>query len=547
MSIDGIFVHYLKCELEALLTKSKINKIYQPNPLELVLQLRRDNRNYQLLLSASLDAPRLYITEQNFINPVVPGNFCMLLRKYIERGIITNITQYQNDRLIKFTINTYDELGDNINYGLLFELMGRNSNIILINDESNIIIDALRKVVPNESTSRYIIPKAIYTYPLQENKVNPFSINNDFIPYENLQGVSKMAINELKNFYVNDVNRFITQQIYPTIFKQGNKVDFYCFPLKSITSDETIHFETLSKMLDYYYSTYKRTINNNNINLIKQVKRLLSHQNTKLANLSADLEKAKENLKYKDLGILLQANLYLVKKGMTEITVSNFLNNDENTTIILNPMLDPSKNLKQIFNKGKKANNAIFELDFQINKTKEEIRYLNDILDMIEFATNNELEEIKQDLLLNSEQYKNKLKTKKNNKKIKMDIQHFNFDNITIWIGKNNLQNDYLTNKLARNNDYWFHVKDASGAHVVASVPHNLDDFILSEQAIRLLANLAAYFSKYSSSSSVPVDYTKIKYIKKIPGSKGYHVTYTNQKTIYIDPDYNLIKPYLRK
>lgn len=546
MSADGIFIHYLTLELSNILTKSKINKIYQPNPLDLVMQLRKDNHTYQLLLSASLDSSRIYITEQTFINPAVPGNFCMLLRKYIERGIIVNISQYQNDRLIEFEINTFNEMGDNINYVLIVELMGRNSNIILIDKNTKLIIDALRKVLPSETTLRYIIPKALYNYPTQDNCVNPFQtslLNN----CTNWQGVSKTSLNEIKEIFDNDITSFINQDVKPTIFTYGNKTDYYCFDLHSIQKTNQISFDSLSKMLDYYYNTYKKTINSNNTNLIKQVKRLLTHQTTKLSNLFSDFDNASSNLKYKDLGILLQANLYQVQKGMKEINVSNFLNEGENIIINLDPMLDPSKNLKMIFNKGKKAHNALIELKLQIDKTKEEIRYLEDILSMIEFATSNELDEIKQDLLQNSEQYKSKQSNKTNKKKNKISIQHFEFNDVTIWIGKNNIQNDYLTNKLARNNDYWFHVKDASGAHIVASVPHNLDNFTLNEETIRLMANLAAYFSKYSSSSSVPVDYTKIKYIKKIPGSKGYHVTYTNQKTIYIDPDYELIKPYLRK
>lgn len=547
MSMDGLFVHYLTIELKNTIEKAKINKIYQPNPLELILQLRKDNTTHQLLLSASLDFPRIYLTEQPYVNPAVPGNFCMLLRKYIERGIITDISQFQNDRLIEFTINTYNEMGDNVDYLLIIELMGRNSNIILLDKTSNIIVDALRKVAPGENVTRYIIPKATYEYPIQENMINPFTINEDSVPYELLQGISKLAQNELRKGNYKSINHFITQRIYPTIFKFENKVDYYCFELPSLTCESRQRFNSLSQMLDYYYINYRKPINAINNDLIKQVKRLLNHQTTKLDNLYVDLDKATANLIYKDLGILLQANLYQVKKGMKEIKVSDFLNNNDEVIIPLDPMLDPSKNLKQIFSKGKKAATALIEVNLQIEKTKEEIRYLEDILSMIGFATSNELMEIKQDLLANSEQYKAKQKNSQHKNKKKIDIQHFNFEDITIWIGKNNIQNDYLTNKLARNNDYWFHIKDGSGAHVVASVPHNLEDFTLSEAAIRLMANLAAYFSKYSNSSSVPVDYTRIKYIKKIPGSKGYHVTYTNQKTIYIDPDYELIKPYLRK
>lgn len=544
MSMDGIFVHYLVEEFNSFLAKGKINKIYQPNPLDIVIQIKKDGATYQLLLSASLDSSRLYLTKQTFVNPATPGNFCMLLRKYIERGIITNIKQYQNDRIIMFEVNTFNELGDNVNYHLIIELMGRNSNVILI-DENNKIIDAIRKLPPSDATSRYIIPKASYEFPIQENKVNPFTDNTDNVLLDNIQGLAKNIEKEIVEYYHGEILAFLSKKVKPTIYQNGNKFDYYCFDLNSYQMINN-NFVTLSEMLDYYYNQYKKTINYSNSDLIKQVKRLITHQKTKLNNLNDDLLKAKDNIKFKDLGILLQANLYNVKKGMSSITVTNFLGSNEELTISLNPELDPSKNLKQIFTKGKKASNALIEVQKQIDKVTSEISYLEDIQSMIEFSTTTELEEIKLDLFSNSEQYKNKVKklAKKNKK---LEIQHFTFQDVTIYIGKNNLQNDYLTNKLARNNDYWFHVKDSSGAHVIVSVPGNASDYQMNEETIRLAANLSAYYSKYSSSSSVPVDYTKVKYLKKIPGMKGYHVTYTNQKTIYIDPSYDLIKNYLRK
>ena len=544
MSVDGIFTHYLVKEFNDYIYKAKINKIYQPNPLEIVMQLRNQNKTYQLLLSASLDASRIYLTNQTFINPATPGNFCMLLRKYIERGIITSINQFENDRLIEFVINTYNELGDNVNYKLILELMGRNSNVILVNEE-NKIVDAIRKLPPSDNNLRYIIPKAIYEYPSQD-KVNPF-LTDELITLDMVQGLSKNLNHEINTYFDGHISKFINQKVQPTIYTYNNKTDFYCFNLATYKSDDNIYFNTLSEMLDYYYNNYKKTINHTNTDLMKQVKRLIAHQTNKLSNLEDDLTKANENLKYKDIGVLLQANLYLLKKGMSEVKVNNFLNNNEEIVIKVDKDLDPSKNLSNIFSKGKKATNAIVEVNKQITKTKEEIRYLEDVLSMLEFATASELDEIKLDLSQNIPQYKNKYKKSNSKKKNKIEIQHFNFEDVTIWIGKNNIQNDHLTHKLARNNDYWFHVKDTSGAHIVVSVPNNNPDYSLSENIIRLCANLAAYFSKSSMSSSVPVDYTKIKYIKKIPGTKGCHVTYTNQLTIYIDPDYDIVKNYLRK
>ena len=546
MSIDGIFIHFLANEFDQELKKAKINKIYQPNPLEIVMQLRNNNKTYQLLLSASLDASRIYLTNQTFENPATPGNFCMLLRKYIERGIITSISQFKNDRLIELCINTFNEMGDNVNYKLILELMGRNSNVILINEE-NIIIDAIRKLPPSDSNNRYILPKAKYIYPDQSDKLNPFELMDDTISLDNYQGIAKIISTEIINNYNRSISKFLSQKLRPTIFDLNKKKDCYCFDLIGFKNDNNLYFNTLSEMLDYYYNTYKKTINVTNSDLMKPVKRLLTHQETKLGNLNNDLSLAKENIIYKDYGVLLQSNLYLVKKGMEHVVVQNYLNNYEDVIIKLDKDLDPSKNLKKIFAKGKKATNAIVEINKQIDKTIEEIRYLEDILSMLQFATNHELDEIKQDLLANSERFKTKINKNAKNKKKKIEIQHFNFEDVTIYIGKNNIQNDYLSNKLARNNDYWFHIKDSSGAHIVVSVPNNNDKYIMSEATIRLASNLAAYFSKYSNSSTVPVDYTKVKFLKKIPGSKGYHVTYTNQKTMYIDPEYDLIKDYIRK
>lgn len=543
MSMDGVFIHYLVDEFNSTLLKGKINKIYQPNPLDIVIQIKNKGKTKQLLLSAALDASRVYLTLQSFVNPTTPGNFCMLLRKYIERGIITNISQFENDRIIDFEINTFNELGDNVNFHLIFELMGRNSNIILI-DDNGIIIDSIRRLPPSDTNSRYIIPKALYCFPNQTDKVNPFNNNTKNIPLDSIQGLAKNIKSEIINNYSN-IQEFLNQQITPSIYQNCGKYDYYCFFLSSYELVKN-DFSSLSEMLDYYYNTFKKTINHSNNDLIKQVKRLITHQKTKLNNLNDDLLKAKENVKYKDLGILLQANLYKVHKGMTSITVLDFLHNNQEVSILLNKDLDPSKNLKQIFIKGKKASNALIEIQKQIDKVLKEINYLEDLQTMAIFSTANELEEIKLDLLNNSEQYRNKIK-RVNKKNKKIDIQHFSIEDVTIYIGKNNIQNDYLTNKLARNNDYWFHVKDASGAHIVVSVPENKSDYCLSEQVIRLASALASYYSKFSASSSVPVDYTKIKYLKKIPGMKGYHVTYTNQKTIYIDPDFDLIKDYLRK
>lgn len=541
MSIDGCFIHYLTTELNQEILNFKINKIYQPAPLEIVLQLRGKNEtglivNKQLLISSKLDHPRIHLLTKKISNPEVPNNFCMLLRKYIERGVIKEIKQYQNDRLIELHINAYNELDDENTFILIFEIMGRNSNIILLNSE-NTIIDALRKLPPSFDNLRTIIPHAKYNYPSSTKSINPF---NKEIPLllDNLQGVSKQLLNTLNELDNSNILSFLNQEIKPVIFKTEKKLDFYAYPLSNDYEVISTH-QTLSEMLEEYYNESLKTVNYNAVELEKTIQKELKKANIKLSNLTLDLQKAKENLKYSNIGILLQSNLYKVKKGDTKVIVLDYFNNNEELEINLNPLLDPSSNLKAIFNKAKKASIAIVEVKKQIDIVLKEIEYLNTILFQLSIADNKDLEEIKLELSLNG-YLKSNQKYKKKQQKI--EFITYKVDDILIYVGKNNTQNDYLTHKIASSNDYWFHTKNLPGSHVIVKIPENDPNFIMSEKLIRAAANIAAYYSTGKTSSSVPVDYTKVRYLKKVPGMKGSFVTLQNQKTIYIDPDINLIK-----
>lgn len=541
MSIDGCFIHYLTTELNQEILNFKINKIYQPAPLEIVLQLRGKNEtglivNKQLLISSKLDHPRIHLLTKKISNPEVPNNFCMLLRKYIERGVIKEIKQYQNDRLIELHINAYNELDDENTFILIFEIMGRNSNIILLNSE-NTIIDALRKLPPSFDNLRTIIPHAKYNYPSSTKSINPF---NKEIPLllDNLQGVSKQLLNTLNELDNSNILSFLNQEIKPVIFKTEKKLDFYAYPLSNDYEVISTH-QSLSEMLEEYYNESLKTVNYNAVELEKTIQKELKKANIKLSNLTLDLQKAKENLKYSNIGILLQSNLYKVKKGDTKVIVLDYFNNNEELEINLNPLLDPSSNLKAIFNKAKKASTAIVEVKKQIDIVLKEIEYLNTILFQLSIADNKDLEEIKLELSLNG-YLKSNQKYKKKQQKI--EFITYKVDDILIYVGKNNTQNDYLTHKIASSNDYWFHTKNLPGSHVIVKIPENDPNFVMSEKLIRTAANIAAYYSTGKTSSSVPVDYTKVRYLKKVPGMKGSFVTLQNQKTIYIDPDINLIK-----
>ena len=534
MPYDGILIHFLISELSEKLVGGKINKIIEPSSLDLCLQIRSKNqtdnkiKNYQLFISSSLDMPRIYLTDRKISSFESPKNFCMVLRKYLERGIITKIEQIDNDRIIVFHISSISELGDNINYRLIVELMGRNSNIILINSQ-NIIIDAIRKLPPSEDSKRLILPKATYSYPPSNTTINPFLIDeSNQYDIDMLQGVSKLAKDAIKNSH-QSLKNYLQHPLNYAIYQIDKKYDFYILPLFNyqIIKDG---FDSINMMLDVYYKDYRTIYNDKAKALKKIIKNKIIHLQNKIDHLQNDLEVANENLKYNEIGILLQANLYKVQKGMDKIIVDDFFHHQP-LEIKLDPMLDPSNNLKKLFAKSKKAKNALSMIDLQLKITSNEIKYLDEISNQIDFANNIDLEEIKMELIKNK-YLKDKKESKPKNKKI--NITKYILNNNEILVGKNNIQNEYITHKLAKSYDWWFHVKDAPGSHVIFKVP--TPSYILTEQDIRFCANLAASFSKFSHSSSVPVDYVLVKYLKKIPGMKGSNVTFNNNKTIYIDP-----------
>ncbi len=534
MPCDGLFLHYLVDELKTKLEGGKIQKILEPSSMDLVFQIRSNKENFNLFASTSLDMPRLYISNLKHTSIDIPKNFCVILRKHIERGFIKSINQLRNDRAIIFDIEASTELGDIENYKLIIELMGRNSNIILINDK-NIVIDAMRKVPPSEDTNRIILPKATYVYPENNGFLNPFELEDENVVIDRIEGLSKqIKISILESN--SHILRYIKKTIVPTIYKKEKGYDYHVLPLIQYDIEKN-DFENISSMLEYFYTTYKSVSTDKAKDLKKTIKNKITHFMNKLDNLNQDLEQAYENLKFNDYGIVLQANLYRIEKGKNFIELENFLSNNELIRIPLDPLLDPSKNLKKIFTKAKKAKNAIGQVNNQIDITKKEINYLDTIYNQIDFASSTDLDEIKDELIANK-YLKQQKQTKPKKKSI--NITKYYLDGIEILVGKNNIQNDYITHKLARSIDWWFHVKDAPGSHVVFKVPSI--DYKLTEKDIRYCANLAACFSKASKSSSVAVDYLQVKYIKKIPGTKGCEVTYTNQSTIYIDPDTNLLQ-----
>ncbi|MGX7068244.1 Rqc2 family fibronectin-binding protein [Gemella bergeri] len=544
MAFDGFFTRKIINELSQNLIQARINKINNISNDEFIFSIRK-GKNLKLFLSANSTSSRIHFTNIQYENPLSPSNFCTVLRKYLTNGIISDIIQVSNDRIIKIKIKNFDELGYEKHYILIVELMGKHSNIILTS-EDGIIIESLNNSY-NLEYKRSTVANIKYTLPPTDKKLNPFDFENytklnpknenkKFL-IQNFYGVSSLLNNYILQKYPDDVlnGLKILCKSFNTDFRPSiinNKKDFYYF---DITDTNETSFKTLSELLDFYYmDLVKKSINKNtDKKLFDFIKNKLNRLNNKLKILQNELDISKNKDDFKLKGQLLIANIYLFKNNVPEIvTVQNFYSeNLENINIKLDTTLSIEQNAEKYFNLYKKNIRTIENLEKQIALTNEEITYFDTIKFQTENADKTELVEIKEELISGGYLREKQIQKKKNKQK------YFTVENngITIYIGKNNIQNDTITNKLAHRNYLWFHAKDIPGSHVVI-FSSNPD-----EETINIAANLAGYYSKFKNEINIDVDMTLIKNVKKISGSKPGFVRYTGQKTLKIKIDKLLI------
>ena len=538
MAFDGFFVRKLVEEFNRSILYSRINKINNLSNDEFIFSIRK-GKNLKLYVSANSSASRIQLTNNSYENPQTPSNFCSVLRKYLMGGIIEEINQINNDRIIKFKIKNFDELGYEKYYFLITELMGKHSNIILTNSD-NIIIESLKNSYSLEFC-RSTISNMEYVLPPTVKKYNPFN----FSEYSDLKCDKNDKKFLIKNFYgVSSVlnNYFLTKEenvlesfkefcsnfsLYnePTLLKNGNKNDFYYFEI--ISNKDNIKFDSLSRLLDFYYMDIQKESSNKNTEkeLFNFIKNKLSRLNKKLKILNKELLEAKEKDDFKLKGQLLISNIYLFKNNIPEVvTLQNFYSeNLEDISIELDPNISIEKNSEKYFELYKKNKRTIENLYEQIDITKKDISYFETLSFQIENAGKTDLLEIKEELINSG--YLKKDKNKKSTKK-KNNYLIIKYNGIDIYVGKNNIQNDTITNKLARRDYLWFHAKDIPGSHVVI-FDNNPD-----EETKSVASMLAGYFSKFKNENYVSVDSTLIKNVKKISGAKPGMVTYTDQKTV---------------
>ncbi|MFS0861427.1 NFACT family protein [Fredinandcohnia sp. 179-A 10B2 NHS] len=563
MTFDGIFTHAIVDELKSSLENGRISKIYQPYKNELILQVRANGKNYKLLLSAHPSYSRVHVTNESYDNPNEPPMFCMLLRKHLDGSIIEQISQVDLDRIIVFDIKGRNELGDVSYKQLIIEIMGRHSNIILVDKEKQMILDSIKHISPAVNRHRTVLPGYTYVSPPVQDKTDPLLVDEEgFVRkldfnagkldqqiVSKFSGISPLFAKEavfraglanrrsLPASFISLIDIIKEGSISPQIITKNEKDYFYILPLTHL-GGVSREFPTISEMLDRFYfgKAERDRVKQQGNDLERFIANEKAKNVKKIKKLEATLVESEKAEKYKLFGELLTANMYAFKRGEKEIIVQNYYSTeDETVTIPLNPQKTPSENAQSYFLKYQKAKNSVVFVENEINKAKEEINYFDSLLQQIESAAPKDLQEIREELM--EEGYlKNKQQKGKKVKPTKPSFEKYeSSEGIEILVGKNNKQNDYLTNKVAARDDIWLHTKDIPGSHVIIRSKQP------SEKTILEAATIAAYFSKAKNSSSVPVDYTLVRHVKKPSGAKPGFVIYDNQQTLYVTPEEDLI------
>ncbi|EPU00291.1 Rqc2 family fibronectin-binding protein [Streptococcus agalactiae] len=539
MSFDGFFLHHLTNELQEQIEKGRIQKVNQPFDHELVLTIRNNRRNYKLLLSAHPVFGRIQTTEANFQNPQNPNTFTMIMRKYLQGAVIETIQQIENDRILEIIVSNKNEIGDHIKATLVVEIMGKHSNIILIDKNEHKIIESIKHVGFSQNSYRTILPGSTYIAPPKTKAINPFDISdqtlfellqtNDLSP-KNLQqlfqGLGRDTALELshclKDNKLNDFRQFFSREYYPSLTEKSfSAVQFS-------SSHET--FQSLGQLLDYYYQekAEKDRIAQQASDLIHRVQSELEKNIKKLAKQQDELLATENAEEFRQKGELLTTYLSMVPNNQDVVVLDNYYTN-QTIEISLDRALTPNQNAQLYFKKYQKLKEAVKHLKGIISDTENTITYLESVETSLNHASMEDINDIREELV---ETGFIKRRAHDKQHKRKKPEQYLASDGKTIiMVGRNNLQNDELTFKMARKGELWFHAKDIPGSHVLIRDNLNPSDEVKTDAA-----ELAAYYSKARLSNLVQVDMIEAKKLNKPSGTKPGFVTYTGQKTLRVTP-----------
>lgn len=564
MSFDGLFTKAMSEELFQLINGGRINKIHQPYPNEIIMIIRANGKNHKLLLSAHPSYSRAQLTNETHENPQDPPMFCMLLRKHLEGAIIENIYQKERDRILIFEVKGRNEIGDVSYKTLIIEIMGRHSNIILVDKESNKILDSIKHVSYAVNSYRAILPGQTYKFPPEQHKLDPMTASPEDVLkaldfnsgkldkqlIAAFAGISPLLAKEIMfkcelptqenvlEAFKQVIDLFKNQKYCPAIMHNNKKELYYCFPLQHV-EETTKTFTTLSEMLDRFYfgKASRDRIKQQAQDLERFILNEKEKNAKKIGKLQDTLQESHKGETFQLYGELLTANIYQIQQGMTEVEVVNYYDEEGKTVLIpLQPQKSPSQNAQAYYTKYQKSKNAISIVTEQIQLATEELQYFEALLHQLDSAQPKDIEEIREELQEGGylkQRHKKGFKKAKDTKPV-LD-EYISTDGDLILVGKNNKQNEYLTNKLSKRDEIWFHTKDIPGSHVVI---RNSEP---TEKTLEEAAMLAAYYSKAKNSSRVPVDYTQIRHVKKPKGSKPGFVTYDNQTTLFVTPDEDIV------
>ena len=545
MSFDGFFLHHMTEELRRELVGGRIQKINQPFEQELVLQIRSNRQSHKLLLSAHSVFGRVQLTETTFENPAVPNTFIMVMRKYLQGAVIEAIQQVENDRILEISVSNKNEIGDSVAVTLIIEIMGKHSNIILLDKASGKIIEAIKHVGFSQNSYRTILPGSTYVAPPQTGSLNPFTVGDEklfeILHTEDLepkrlqqifQGLGRDTATELSGRLTADklktFRAFFASPTQPSLTEKSFSALLF--------SDSKTQISTLSELLDTFYKdkAERDRVNQQASELIRRVENELEKNRKKLGKQEEELLATENAEEFRQKGELLTTFLHQVPNDQDQVELDNYYTG-EKIIISLDKALTPNQNAQRYFKRYQKLKEAVKHLTSLIEETRATILYLESVETALAQASLTEIAEIREELIqtgfIRRRQREKIQKRQKPEKYLATDGQTI------ILVGRNNLQNDELTFKMAKKDELWFHAKDIPGSHVV--ITGNLQP---SDEVKTDAAELAAYFSKARLSNLVQVDMIETRKLNKPTGGKPGFVTYTGQKTLRVTPDEEKIK-----
>lgn len=581
MPFDGVVTKCVVSELSELLSGGRIEKIFQPEADEIIMNIRSKGQNFKLLLSASANNPRIHITNEARENPINPPVFCMILRKHLSGGKVIDVQFMDYERIVTLRIESMNELGDLSEKKLIIEIMGRHSNIILTNNEDK-IIDAIKHVDAEISRVREVMPARPYMLPPAQDKTSPDKLDiRKFIDAAiDAAGISieKYLLNGIKGFSpllcaeichrasidgnmpancmtddMADGLKSVLVQLFENISRgifspctiyseaeEGIPADFHCIEITH--RGKSRYLSSISQVLDDFYSSRDKAerLRQKKADIVRALNNCIDRVNKKIAIQNETLREVGGREKLKLFGELITANIYCIPDNAEKVSLLNYYSeNGDYVDVPLDKNLTPQQNAQKYFKQYAKAKSTYAYTIRQLEENIRELDYLESVSHMLEnCSTLQEIDEIRQEL---AEQGYLSIKKKSAQKKQDKQLKPLHFrssDGIDIFVGRNNKQNDYLTLKLASSNNLWLHTKNFPGSHVIIKRgSQHVPDSTLLEAAI-----LAAYHSKAKMSSTVPVDFTEIKNVKKPAGAKPGMVIYENYKTIYVTPDEGLVE-----